>query len=43
MMLKRLLLIVLLATMLSPLTACGRKNDVEPPPGSNYPHDYPRS
>lgn len=38
---RRLLTLALLAVLLLPLSACGRKGQPEPPPGADYPRTYP--
>ncbi|MDX9861677.1 MAG: lipoprotein [Rhodospirillales bacterium] len=40
-MMRRLLIALLVIGMLAPLAACGRKGNLEPPPGSTYPRQYP--
>ncbi|WP_316978099.1 LPS translocon maturation chaperone LptM [Shumkonia mesophila] len=40
-MMRRLLIALLVLGLLAPLTACGRKGSLEPPPGSTYPREYP--
>mgnify|MGYP004047934093 CR=1 FL=1 len=37
--------LILLCALAAPLSACGKKGDLEPPPGSkktDYPREYPR-
>jgi hypothetical protein len=38
---RRTLLIGLIAALLAPLAACGRRSSPKPPEGSTYPRDYP--
>ena len=40
-MLKRIVILVLVVAMASPLLACGRKAQPEPPPDTTYPRQYP--
>ena len=40
-MAKKLLIVLLVLAMASPLVACGRKSRPEPPPDSTYPRQYP--
>jgi len=41
---RRLIALLLLAALSSPLAGCGKKGDPEPPPGtkSDFPRQYPR-
>ena len=43
-MTARLLILLLVCAMAAPLGACGKKGDLEPPPGkeSEFPRQYPR-
>ena len=40
-MLRRLVLIVLVALLATPLAACGRRGPLKPPEGTTYPRIYP--
>ncbi len=41
---KHLLVLLLICALAAPLTACGKKGELEPPPGkkSEFPRQYPR-
>jgi len=41
-LLQRLMMLVLLIAIASPLTACGRKGSPDRPEESKYPRSYPR-
>jgi hypothetical protein len=38
---RRVLLIGMMAALLAPLAACGRKSSPRPPEGATYPRQYP--
>jgi hypothetical protein len=38
---RRLLLLLLVAGLVLPAAGCGRKGQPEPPPGADYPRTYP--
>jgi predicted small lipoprotein YifL len=38
---RTLVVLILLAALASPLAACGRKGQPEPPPGADFPRTYP--
>ena len=38
---RRLVLLLLTASLALPAAGCGRKGQPEPPPGSDYPRTYP--
>ncbi|MBK8209352.1 MAG: hypothetical protein IPK78_04685 [Rhodospirillales bacterium] len=38
---RRLLLLLLLAGLALPAAGCGRKGQPEPPPGADFPRTYP--
>ena len=38
---RQLCVLALIATLVSPLLACGRKGSPERPPGGDYPKQYP--
>lgn len=40
-MIRKLLVLLLVAAVASPLVGCGRKATPKAPPGSEYPRDYP--
>jgi len=40
-MTRKLIVIVLVLAVASPLAACGRKGSLETPPDSTYPRTYP--
>ena len=41
---KRLLILLLACALAAPLGACGKKSELEPPPGkkSEFPRQYPQ-
>ena len=43
-MIRRIILIVLTLALTAGISACGKKSDLEPPPGKNseFPRTYPR-
>lgn len=41
-MIRRILIVLLVIGLIAPLGACGRKGSLERPPGSDYPHEYPK-
>jgi predicted small lipoprotein YifL len=40
-MMRKFFVVVLIAGLAASLGACGRKDKPEPPPGSDYPRQYP--
>lgn len=40
-MIRRILILMVIIGLLAPLGACGRKGALQPPPGSDYPREYP--
>ena len=38
---RRLLLLMIMAGLALPVAGCGRKGQPEPPPGADYPRTYP--
>ncbi len=40
-MIRKLLLVLLVAAVATPLAGCGRKTSNIPPPDSKYPRNYP--
>ena len=43
-MIRRIILVMLTLALAAGISACGKKSDLEPPPGqkSEYPRTYPR-
>ena len=40
-MIRKILVIALVLGLVAPIAACGRKSAPQPPPGTEYPRQYP--